>query len=103
MPKRKCGNNKDWETEFPYIKKRSEHDVFCIKCSSKFSVAASGRADIIQHLKMLRTRKQISQLLALVVKLLHFSLKKAFDSSHSSKIEVTPHPSSSFVFILVSL
>ncbi|PSN51220.1 hypothetical protein C0J52_13654 [Blattella germanica] len=53
MPKRKCGYNKDWETEFPYIKKRSEHDelVFCVKCSSKFSVAHSGRADIIQHLK----------------------------------------------------
>ena len=73
--------NKDWEKEFPCIKKRSERDVFCVKCSSKFSVAQSGRPDIIQHLKSAKHKEADIAASSSSSQITSFFTKMAFDSS----------------------
>ena len=55
MPKRKSKFNLDMQSEFPFIKKarsdkQDDSEVRCDKCGSQFSVAHSGRGDIVKHL-----------------------------------------------------
>lgn len=55
MPKAakgKCVFNANLRQKYPYIETtKTESDVLCKKCHSRFSIAASGNTDIIQHLK----------------------------------------------------
>ncbi|CAL8119834.1 unnamed protein product [Orchesella dallaii] len=51
--RRKCHFNSDLEKEFGFLEKRQKNDpsvVYCTVCNNTFSIANSGRSQIIKHL-----------------------------------------------------
>lgn len=53
MPKRRCIFTAKLQKDFPFIHSKSgggKSDVICVKCSTSFSVAHSGKGDILQHI-----------------------------------------------------
>lgn len=60
MPKRKCKFNDELQKEFPFVKKKSEYDVRCDKCGADFSIAHSGRSDILKHIITEKHKRSVS-------------------------------------------
>lgn len=60
--RRECKFTAELAKDFPYIKKAktSDAEVFCEKCSSKFSIAAGGRRDITRHLQTDKHTKSVN-------------------------------------------
>lgn len=56
MAKRKCIFNKNLETKYPSITKKtiSESDVQCQTCGAAFSTPHSGAYDITKHLQSIK-------------------------------------------------
>jgi hypothetical protein len=54
MAKCKCSINDSIKSEYPFIKVVNEN-AECTLCNAKFCIAHSGRSDVVNHVKTIKT------------------------------------------------